>query len=189
MLMKTSRLTVRTARIHGKFSATRAVTGFAVVVAAICVASNSSGTGTDPALALWRVTSEVGDSSRTVRLEGDFPADDLIQLAYPLQVLIRDTGRSAVYVRFDLAAGAVGALVGVAPELTDGLDAVEAVALLAQGTPNEEAEVLFVGPGRIDVLLPSDFPAGQAEAQLFVLEGDSIVLSNPFPFAVGRPKS
>ena len=88
----------------------------------------------------------------------------------------------AVYIRFDLAGDAV---TGVAPELANGLDADEAVALLSQGTPNEEAEVLFIGPGRIDVLLPADFPIGPAEAQLFVLEAGQPILSNPLPFGMG----
>ncbi len=181
MLMKPLMKRSRLMPIHRNRSASRVITGFTVAIAAIAFASTASGTGTDPELALWRATCDVGDSSRTVRLEGEFPADDLVQLAYPLQVLIRDTGRSPVYVRFDLAAGALN---GVAPELADGLDANEAVALLAQGRPIEDAEVLFVGPGRIDILLPAGFPIGPAEVQLFVLEGDSLILSNPFPFVV-----
>jgi len=129
-----------------------------LALATIGVATVSSGTGTDPELALWRVTTEVGDTSRTLRLAGEFPADDLVQLAYPLQVLVRDTGPSAVYIRFDLSAHAV---TGVAPELADGLDADEAIALLSRGTAIDEAE------------------------ELFVVEAGQPILSNPFPFDLG----
>lgn len=139
----------------------------------------SMGTPTEPVLALSRVTSAVGASSRMVRIEGIFPGDDLVQIAYPLQILIR-IGEQ--YVRYDVVQGAVG---GSAPELADGLGSGEVAGLLGAGAPEANARVLFLGPDTIDVLLPAGFPSGAAEAQLFVLHGGTHpVLSNPLPLDI-----
>ncbi len=147
---------------------------------AVCVsASVATGTGWNPTLALSDVVAEVGSTARSVRLSGEFPADDLVQLRYPVQILIRETGVGAHYVRYDLSAGAV---TGVAPELADGLDATEALALLAMGTPSPDARVSFLAEGRIEVLLPASFPSGAAEAQLYVIEEGQTILSNSIPF-------
>ena len=161
--------------------------GSLAALAALCVAVPiASGTGTDPFLALTGVSVEVGTTARVVRLEGEFLADDLVQLAYPLQILIRETAPGARYVRYDTVAGA---FTGVAPELSDGLAPGEAVALLGQGSPSPDAKIVFLGVGRIEVLLPALFPEGGAEVQLYVVEAGEPILSNPLPFAVGGPGS
>jgi len=152
------------------------------VLAALCVAVPiASSTGTDPFLALTGVSVEVGATARVVRLEGDFLTDDLVQLAYPIQILIRETALGASYVRYDTS---LGAFTGVAPELLDGLAPEEASALLSQGSPSPDAKIVFLGSGRIELLLPASFPAGGAEVQLFVLETGQVILSNPLPFSV-----
>jgi hypothetical protein len=148
-------------------------------VAILASGISSQATGTDPDLALTHVVCSSGENVRVVRLEGHFPADDLVQLAYPLQVLIREIGPGTRYVRYDLSATAVR---GDAPELADGLDPSEVADLLAQGNPAPKAVVAFMGVGRLDLVLPGSLPAGPAEAQLFVLENADPVLSNPLPF-------
>jgi len=150
----------------------------AALLAAVPIAT---GTGTDPTLALTGVSVEVGATVRAVRLEGEFPADDLVQLAYPLQILVRETAPGSRYVRYDAS---LGAFTGVAPELSDGLAPDEALALLGQGSPSSDAKIVFLGSGRIELVLPALFPPGAAEVQLFVVEAGEVVLSNPLPFAV-----
>jgi len=152
------------------------------VLAALCaVVPIASGTGTDPALALTGVSVEVGATACVVRLEGDFLEDDLVQLAYPLQILIRETALGASYVRYDTS---LGAFTDVAPELLDGLAPEEALALLGKGSPSPDATIVFLGSGRIELLLPASFPAGGAEVQLFVVDTGQVILSNPLPFSV-----
>jgi hypothetical protein len=149
-----------------------------VAAAALC-ASSALATPTDPTLVLTGAASATGDFARVVRVDGSFHAQDLVQIAYPLQLLVH---AGATYVRFDLANGAVS---GVAPALADGLQAGEAEALLAQGTPAPAARLLALGLGRLEVTLPASFPAGAAEVQLFVIDEQEAVLSNALPVAIG----
>lgn len=146
---------------------------------AFCLASAASGTPTDPTLVLTAAAGATGAVHRVVRIDGSFHAQDLVQLSYPLQVLVRS---GTQYVRYDLSAGAVS---GVAPELADGLQADEAEGLLGQGAPAAGARILFLGLGRIEVALPASFPAGPGEAQLFVIDEGTVVLSNALPVALG----
>ena len=142
----------------------------------------ASGSPTDPVLALTAARSARGAGPILVQLEGSFPGADLVQLAYPLQIVVRETTSGAGYIRFDLAGGAV---VGSAAELADGLDPDEALALLAQGTPEPDAQLVHLGLRRLELLLPASFPAGGAEALLFVVDEEEVILSNPIAFEIG----
>jgi hypothetical protein len=155
--------------------------GFGTAALAWAPAPTARATPTDPTLALTRALAAAGESHRLVRVEGSFHAEDLIQLAYPLQVLIRETTSGTAYVRYDLSGSAA---TGVAPELADGLQADEAEGLLAQGGPAPAARVTFLGLGRIDLLLPASFPGGPAEVQLFVIDEGEPVLSNALPLTL-----
>ena len=44
--------------------------------------------------------------------------------------------------------------------------------------------LLALMPGRIELLLPTDFPAGDAEAQLFLVYRGEVLLSNPLPLLI-----
>ncbi len=149
-----------------------------LVVAATVPTANA--TGTDPELALHSAVAQTGTTVRVVRLMGYFPADDLVQIPYPLQVVVHEAG-GGQYVRYDLSGAAVS---GMAPALADGLDAADALALLGEGAPSPDATVLFLGNSRIEVRLPASFPTGGAVAQLFVLYKGEAILSNPLTFGV-----
>jgi len=142
---------------------------------ACCAGAPALATPTDPTLVLTAAASAAGGAGRVLRVDGSFHAQDLVQLAYPLQVLVR---AGTLYVRFDLSDGAV---IGSAPQLADGLQADEAEALLDEGAPAPDARVLFLGLGRLELALPASFPAGPAEAQLFVIDEGEAILSNPLP--------
>jgi hypothetical protein len=120
------------------------------------------------------VTSSAGTA---LQIDANFPAADLVQQAFPVQVLVRDlAGDGTRYARFPLGSPPV---TGDAPELADGLDTADVAGLLASGTPLAGARVLQMSPGRIEVWLPADFALGDAEVVLFVVyEGDPL-LSNP----------
>jgi hypothetical protein len=152
--------------------------------AGLALAAAAAATPTDPTLALTAAAAAAGAQGtavRTLRIEGSFQADDLVQLAWPLQLLVRETTSGTSYVRYDLAGGAV---TGTSAALADGLQAGEVPTLLQQGTPAPSARVLFLGLGRLDVALPSGFPGGPAEASLFVVDEGQTILSNAIPLAV-----
>jgi hypothetical protein len=153
-----------------------------LAAAALALALPSWGTLTDPTLALVDATSHGDSGPRLLRLDGSFQALDMVQLAWPLQILVRETTVGTGYVRFDVVNGPV---TGIAAALADGLDAVDVPGLLAGGTPAADGEVVFLGVTRLEVLLPVSFPAGPAEVQLFVVDEGEAVLSNPLPLDVG----
>jgi hypothetical protein len=149
-----------------------------LLAASAALASAAAATPTDPTLALTTASAATGTLTRTLRVEGAFQAEDLVQLAYPIQLLVRETTTGTSYVRYDLSGGAV---TGTSAALADGLQAGEAEALLTQGTSAPSARVLFLGLGRLDVTLPTGFSSGPAEAVLFVLDAGEVILSNPMP--------
>ena len=154
-------------------------------IAALCLFLMGSAVAlasqTDPFLELQEARAISGPTRSVVQLTASFPDQDLVQLAYPLQVLIRVVGAGDDYVRYDLSAGA---FVGSSPDLRDGLSADEALALLDEGTAVMDARVTLVGPGRIELQLPQAFPEGAAEAQLFVENEGEAILSNAVPLTI-----
>ncbi len=154
----------------------------ALVLLAIFGASVPAGAiSTDPILILTRVTADVGASNRIVRLEGVLPAEDLVQLPFPLHVLVRETQLGTGYVRYDLSGGAVS---GSSATLIDGLDPGDVAALVLEGSPGPDARVVLLARGRIEVLLPDAFPSGPAEAVLFTIHEGEAILSNPVSFEI-----
>jgi hypothetical protein len=138
-------------------------------------------TPTDPFIALRNVT--VVDGSPTIlRVEGSFHSEDLAQVPFPLQILVRELTSGTQYVRIDPMAGAVK---GDDPALSDGLQIDDVAGLLAGGSPEPAAQVVELSEERIDFVLPDWFPLGPAQVQLFVWNEGDPVLSNPLPVAVG----
>jgi len=155
----------------------------AVLAAAfILLAWPAASTPTDPTLAIAEAASHGDGGPRLLRIDGSFQALDLVQLAWPLQILVRETTAGTSYVRYDLV---TGPLTGNAPGLADGLDPADVPGLLASGSPSPDGAVVFLGLTRLEVLLPTAFPAGPAEVQLFVVDEGEAVLSNPVPVLVG----
>lgn len=161
---------------------TRLRAGLLAALGAVCLGPAAFATPTDPTLALTNASAATGAVHRVVRVDGSFHAQDLVQLAYPLQVLIRETSVGTHYLRYDLSGSAV---TGSAAALADGLQADEAAALLGAGTPAAGAQVLFLGLGRLEVTLPASFPGGPAEIQLFVIDEGEAILSNTLPVVLG----
>lgn len=147
------------------------------VLALLLATGDVRATQTDPVLEIAAVVAVTSTAGTALRIDATFPAEDLVQQAVPVQVLVRETGGGGTrYVRFPLGAVAV---TGDAPSLADGLDAADVAGLLASGTPLTGARVLHMSPGRIEVWLPAGFALGAAELSLFVVyEGDPL-LSNP----------
>jgi len=139
-------------------------------------------TQTDPVLIITRALGVAATGATLVQLDATFPADDMLQQQVPVQVVVRDLASGGShYARFALGGAAVS---GVDPALANGLDPGDVATLLASGTPLAGARVLYVAPGRVEFVLPSDFPIAAAEVQIvLVYQGDPL-LSNPAPLVL-----
>lgn len=164
-------------------SAARRAAWLYVAIAFLSMPSPGQAAQTDPILAIRSVAGQAAPSGRLLHVEGSFPAADLVQLRYPLQILVRDLASGTGYVRFDLAGTVMG---GDFAALADGLSTAEIVPLLAAGTPTPDGRVVFLGPGRIDLLLPSSFVASTAEVQIFVIHEGTPLLSNAVPLSLAE---
>jgi hypothetical protein len=137
---------------------------------------------TAPTLRLAAVEAESGGTGGAMlRVTGDFPYDDLVQGEYPLQLFIRQMGDGTRFICFSFR---WGPMEGDHPSVEKGLTPKEALALGEIARPSEDARFLELAPGRMDVQLPADWPAGEAEAQLFVVYVGTPLFSNPIPFVV-----
>ena len=154
-----------------------------LLCAALILAASfdSVATPTDPFLALRNATVLAG-APAVVRFEGSFHADDLAQVPFPLQILVRSLTSEGRYVRVDAFGAAV---VGNDVALSDGLQLAEVGALLDTGERVPDLTILERSGDRIDFVLPPDFPAGAAEVQLFVWNDGDPVLSNAMPISLG----
>ena len=145
------------------------------------LAGAAHATPTDPSLGLHDAAVLPG-APRIVRVDGSFHRDDLVQVPFPLQVLIHTNSPDPQYVLVEPGARRVH---GRATRLDDGLQAADVPFLLSGGLPETGTYVVELSERRIDIALPAWFPAGPAQVQLFVWNQGEPVLSNPFPIEVG----
>ncbi len=136
---------------------------------------------TAPALELVQVQTARAPSGVWARFDGSFPTEDLIQSPLEIQILVWHPANGAQFVRFELS---VGEFEGSSNTLLDGFDLQDIDAVLAASQPSAAARLLGMASNRIEVLLPPSFPAGAAEAQLFLLYRGERLLSNPMSFVV-----
>ncbi len=145
--------------------------------APICDPGSAGATLTDPVLGISRATRAAGLDHELLLVEAQFPFDDLVQLAVPLQLLVFDTV-DGDYVRIDVSGSA---FTGRSPALVDGLEPAEAQALLQEGVPTASVELTGLLPGRLVVQssrgqLPTAAPS--TRVQLFLLREGEVTLSN-----------
>ncbi len=159
----------------GRWRALRSV----AVALILTLAALASAAPTDPVMVL----AQGERNAAWIGVKGSFPAEDLVQAPVPVQVLVRDLTSGTSYVRYELG---VGAFQGSDPTLADGLSPLEAVALQAAGTATS-APLLFLGPARLELLLPSGFATGSIEVQLFSVDATGAVLSNALTIPGGTP--
>ena len=175
----TSLLSFRHQRIHpamqiatGSRAGTRRAVGVrharhalaAGVALLLLAAGTAQGANTEPIFALTRAAATRGSGGRaTLVLEGSFGVADAVQLALPLEVVVTQGNRSA---RFDLA-GNVSISVGGAP---------------AQAGP--APGVLAVTSRTITLVLPAEFAAGDAAAQIVGTYENEPLASNQLQFTL-----
>lgn len=141
---------------------------------------------TAPDLVLNAVEATPSPIGALIRLEVDLPQPDLVQVPLAIQVLVRERTTGSSYVRYELGGGGFS---GDDAALVDGLGLDEIDALLANSLPQPSLRLLALQPGRIELLLPSEFPAGPAEAQLFLIYRGAPLLSNAIQFTIEGAES
>lgn len=137
---------------------------------------------TAPALEVVEVQARRVASGVLVRIDGSFPEGDLIQQRLEIQVLLW-TPATGAFARFDLP---VGAFEGTTAVLTNDFLAEEIETLVAASSPSPRPRLLLLAPGRLELLLPASFAAGEARVQLYLVYRGEPILSNPVQFEIGE---
>ena len=129
----------------------------------LCPGIPALAANTDPTLALMRATAARGSSGRaTLTLETSFSFDDAIQLALPIEVVVTQ----GTHVARCALSGAVALTVNGVAQAVDG------------------PGVIGVTDRRITVVLPPEFTAGEASAQLVGAYSSKPVASNVLRFTI-----
>lgn len=153
---------------------TRLRTGVAVAAAlALFSAPGARAGSTDPVLVIGQATCGGGSPARLVDLLGSWGFDDVLQIDYPLTVVVY---QGSTFVRLRTGQPAVaGSFAG----LSDGLAAGEVAALEGAGSPTASASIVRFASHEMTLALPPVFAAGDLEVILYVsLPGEGLFLSN-----------
>jgi hypothetical protein len=152
-----------------------------VLTGAVVAASAAWATLTAPSLRLDAVEVEaLEEGGAWLRVTGEFPYDAAALPDYPLQLFVRQTEGE----RFVCFSTWSGVMEGSDKLARKGLSQKEALELADVVRPSPSARIIEFAPGRIEVMLPDDFPRGGAEAQLFVVYNGHPLFSNPIPFEI-----
>lgn len=129
---------------------------------------------TDPTLAIGQVRAQPAASAALVEVTGMFGFDDVVQVAYPLSLVLH---HDASFVRYPIGSTAES---GILAQLSDGLSTAEVGVLESAGAPEPSAEIVRLEPGRLLVSLPPSLAnAGTITAQLYVsIPGEGTFVSN-----------
>lgn len=165
-------------------TAARATALIALLFIASTASFRADATATSPALAIESVEVDyTKEDGVFLRLDGVFPFEDMIDLAYPLQLFVRS---KETFLCFSVRQGPMGGELKELKDAKNGLtdEIVDLIGLFAQ--PDSEAQILSVSPRRMEVMLSPHFPSGDAEAQLFVLYRGAPIYSNAVQFKIHK---
>jgi hypothetical protein len=127
---------------------------------------------TDPVLVIGQATAS-GSPARIVDLLGAWGFDDVMQIDYPLNVVVR---QGTSFVRFPVGDAPVA---GTFAGLSDGLTTAEIGALEAAGSPSSDAAIVRLAAHEMTLALPASFAAGSVEIVLYTtVPGEGVFLSN-----------
>ncbi len=145
-----------------------------LAIAAVALGSSLARAGaTDPTLALGQLTASPAGAAAIVEITGIFGFDDVIQVTYPLNLVVY---QGTAFTRYQVGSQPQsGSFAGLA----DGLDTTEVAALEGSGQAEANAEILRIEPNRVQVSLPTGFADGIVAAVLYVeLPGEGTFTSN-----------
>ncbi|MFQ5352506.1 MAG: hypothetical protein ACE5D3_05465, partial [Candidatus Binatia bacterium] len=112
-----------------------------LVLVSLCVPRAILAGSTDPVLAIGQIRARPAGAGSVVEVFGTWEFDNLVQVDFPLNVVV---SQGANFVR--LPAGGLAAESGSFAGLLDGLDPAELVDLENAGLPESGAELLRVEP-------------------------------------------
>ena len=128
---------------------------------------------TDPVLVIGEARAGGGSPSRVVELLGAWGFDDILQVTYPLQVVV---SQGTAFVRYPVGDAPVA---GTFAGLADGLTAGELTAFQAAGSLATGASILRLNTHEMTLALPDTFDPGPVDVVLYVtLPGEGTFLSN-----------
>ncbi|MBI5503627.1 MAG: hypothetical protein HY899_02425 [Deltaproteobacteria bacterium] len=134
---------------------------------------------TDPVLVIGQAGATGNPAAELVELTGAWGFDDILQLDFPLGIVVR---QGAVFALFSPAQTAKS---GTFAALGDGLAAGEIAGLEASASPDAAAALLRLGAHEITLQLPPVFAAGDVSVVLYVvLPAEGTFLSNEVTAAV-----
>ena len=139
----------------------------------VALASAATASPTSPDLLIRDASLITLGGVRQLHLEGTFHYEDLVQVAYPFQLVVYT--QSGHYARYDLSGATY---TGRKPSIGDGIDPVEATLLLRSRGRKAAAGVVSLRPDAIDLRLPEDLPDAPLSVQIFVEDQGRIVFSN-----------
>lgn len=152
-----------------------------LLLALVSGAAEVAASPTAPSLLLTGAETQLGESGALVRVRGTFPYEDLIHQAYPLQLFIREIGGGSHFVCFSVP---WGVMAGEDAIFANGLDEGLVEEISNRATPSPDGDIVQLGPRHISVHMPSGFPSGAVEAQIFVMYEGAPVFSNPLRFVI-----
>ena len=142
-------------------------------IAFALLASSSFASPTAPDLEIRSASLlEVG-AIRQLSLVGSFHYDDLVQVAYPFQLVVYT--ESGHFVLYDLSGGTY---TGEDPGIGDGIDLHDAQRLLRHRGRKADAGVVSMTPDALGLRLPATLPRESLTVQIFVEDQGRIVFSN-----------
>lgn len=149
---------------------------FVIVVATIVFAFGSGAAragSTDPVLVIGEATASGGSPLRLVDLLGSWGFDDVMQIDYPLNVVV---SQGTSFVRYPVGDVAVA---GTFAGLSDGLVAGEIAALESAGSPTSDAQIVRLARHEMTLALPATFSSGDVSIVLYTtLPNEGTFLSN-----------
>lgn len=145
----------------------------AAAVALACSAGTARAGSTDPVLVIGQATASGGSPLRLVDLLGSWGFDDVMQIDYPLNVVV---SQGTSFVRYPVGDVPVA---GTFAGLADGLAAGEIASLEAAGSPTTDAQILRLAQHEMTLALPATFAAGDVSIVLYTtVTGEGTFLSN-----------
>lgn len=128
---------------------------------------------TDPVLVIGEAVAGGGSPSRVIDLLGAWGFDDILQISYPLNIVV---SQGTSFVRYPVGGAAVA---GTFAGLSDGLAAGEIPALQSAGSPAADASILRLNTHEMSLALPATFAAGDVDVVMYVtIPGEGTFLSN-----------
>ncbi|MFQ5478771.1 MAG: hypothetical protein ACE5E4_09150 [Candidatus Binatia bacterium] len=145
-----------------------------LVLVSLCVPRAILAGSTDPVLAIGQIRARPAGAGSVVEVFGTWEFDNLVQVDFPLNVVV---SQGANFVR--LPAGGLAAESGSFAGLLDGLDPAELVDLENAGLPESGAELLRVEPHLIKASIPPLIVDGQVSVVVYVvIPGEGSFVSN-----------